>query len=53
MNQLQVLRSCLVASAVFRAQYKKQWFWFDEQSCSLKYYRNQSSYQQCLHAPAG
>jgi len=37
----------------FRSHSKKYWFWFDEHTCQLKYYRNQEAYKQCIHEPAG
>lgn len=37
---------------VGRGRQKKQyWFWFDEQTCHLKYYRNQEAYQHSLFDP--
>lgn len=39
-------------SSVGRGRQKKQyWFWFDEQTCHLKYYRNQEAYQHSLFDP--
>lgn len=32
---------------------KRYWFWFDEKSCQLKYYRNQEAYTKCIHEPVG
>ena len=38
---------------VVRTAVKRYWFWFDEKSCQLKYYRNQEAYIQCIHEPVG
>ena len=38
---------------VFKNTLKRYWFWFDEQTCSLKYYRNHESYALGIHEPLG
>lgn len=43
----------LYHKGLFRREYRRYWFWFDEQSCSLKYFKNQETYRQCLHDPLG
>ena len=32
-------------------QKKRYWFWFDEQTCQLKYYRSQEAYQHGVFDP--
>ena len=32
-------------------QKKRYWFWFDEQTCHLKYYRSQEAYQHGVFEP--
>ena len=47
--------SCLSppVCAVLRTTHRKYWFWFDEMTCALKYYRNQETYAESVNEPIG
>lgn len=38
---------------MFKAQYKEYWFWFDELTCCLKYYKDKEAYLNKVHKPLG
>ncbi len=45
---------CVCVCAVFKGQaHKNYWFWFDEQSCRLKYYKSRETYIAKVYEPFG
>ena len=52
---MQWLSTCqLVTCTVFKGQGSKIfWFWFDEQNCSLKYYKSRDTYISKVYEPLG
>lgn len=47
------LFSLSLTTTVFKNTLKRYWFWFDEKTCSLKYYRNQETYTLGINEPLG